>query len=185
MLIIFLGSVYEKAEQNIKDLSGAAPPITKWTVFCIDLINLTKIYANRNYYCVRGYKLCANLLIKNVVTSDCLYEAGVTHAEARLHGNLAIPRELLYSNARYENWHTFYDYISFPAESFHKPFDSVGQSKIIINYNDFVISGNNVKKTKDAHIVTSYVQNHHETYIDYPSKPKKYTQKFKNGRFLH
>ena len=84
------GSVYEKTELNAKDLSGPAPPITKWTILCIDLINLTQTYSSRTYQAVRGYKLCANILVKNVITSDLLYEPGVTCVEARLKGNIKL-----------------------------------------------------------------------------------------------
>ena len=131
------GTVYEKAEQNARDLSGAAPPITKWTILCVDLINLTQVYASRTFQCVRGYKLCANLLIKNVVTSDFLYEPGVSHVEARLRGGSAVPRELAYPCEKYDNWHQLYDYISFPSESFRKPFDSAGQSRILTSLTEW------------------------------------------------
>jgi hypothetical protein len=127
-------TIYEKTEQNARDMSGPAPPLTKWTILCIDLVTLLKSYSNRNYNCVRGFKLCANMYIKNVITSDILYEPGITHAEAKLrfgNGGSAFPRELSYPCEKYDNWHNLYDYVSFPSESFTKPFDSVGQSRII------------------------------------------------------
>ena len=64
------GSVYERTETAAKDLTGLAPPITKWTILCVDLPALLQAYSNRTYQSVRGFKLCANMLIKNVVTSD-------------------------------------------------------------------------------------------------------------------
>jgi WD repeat-containing protein 90 len=82
------GSVFEKTTcelLNVKDLSGSAPPITKWTILCVDLIGLVQQYVmNRTFHSVRGYKLCANLLIKNVITSDFYYQPGMTHAEAKM-----------------------------------------------------------------------------------------------------
>ena len=155
------GTVYEKAEQNARDLSGNAPPITKWTILCIDLINLTQVYASRTFQCVRGYKLCANLLIKNVVTSDFLYEPGVSHVEARLRGGSAVPRELAYPCEKYDNWHQLYDYISFPSESFRKPFDSAGQSRILTSLIEF----NNQISVKQVHAGPS-------TALDNLTKPK-------------
>jgi hypothetical protein len=133
-------TIYEKIEQNSRDMSGPAPPLTRWTILCIDLTTLLQSYSNRTYHCVRGYKLCANMYIKNVITSDILYEPGVTHAEAKLRfgtGGSAFPRELSYPCEKYETWHNLYDYISFPSESFTKPFDSVGQSRVIsLNQNN-------------------------------------------------
>lgn len=125
------GTVYEKAELNAKDLSGSAPPITKWTILCVDLMSLTHQYVpNRNYHSVRGYKLCANLLIKNVITSDFLYQPGMTHAEAKLKncGVTAFPRELSYPCEKYENWYQFFDYVVFPGDNNSK---SIGQSRVI------------------------------------------------------
>ena len=60
-----------------------------------------------------------------------MYEPGVTHAEARIKGGSAFPRELSYPCEKCENWYSIYDYVSFPSESFKKPFDSVGQSRIL------------------------------------------------------
>lgn len=114
------GTVYEKTELNAKDLSGSAPPITKWTILCVDLIGLVQQYIpNRTFHSMRGYKLCANLLIKNVITSDFLYEPGLTHAEAKLKncGINAFPRELSYPCEKHENWSNLYDYVVFPNDS--------------------------------------------------------------------
>jgi WD40 repeat protein len=134
------GTVYEKLETMAKDLSGAAPPVTKWTVLCVDLTNLTQVYANRSFHYIRSFKICANVLVKNVITSDLLYEPGVTHAEARLKGVYAFPRELAYPFEKYDNWSMIYDYVCFPSESFKKPFDSVGQSRILANLSAFTNS---------------------------------------------
>lgn len=106
----------------------------------------------------------------------------MTHAEARLRGNLAIPRELSYPSEKYENWHNLYDYVSFPAESFRKPFDSAGQSRIVTSYSDFKSKIEQNKKSKNTQIASSYVQNHHSVDNDSLSKPKKYSNKFKNGK---
>jgi WD40 repeat protein len=128
------GSVYEKTELVARDLSGSAPPITKWTIVCIDLISLTQTYSNRTFKCVRGFKLCANMFIKNVVTSDILYQPGLNHNEARVRNTCAFPRELAYPCEKFENWFQCYDYVSFPNESFQKPFESNGQSRIFGQY---------------------------------------------------
>ena len=193
------GTVYEKAEQNAKDLSGAAPPITRWTVLCVDLITLTQTYANRQFQCVRGYKLCANLQIKNVVTSDFLYEPGVSHSEAKLRGNSAIPRELTFPCDKFESWHNFYDYLVFPDIQY-KSFASecTNQSRIITNITEYknmlnsTGNGNaNLKRQPSsgkspAHSghQGSYVQPHltqSSSVPDSNSQLKKYSNKFKNN----
>ena len=78
--------------------AASAPTHTKWTVFCIDLNSLVRIYANRTYECVRGFKLCSTMLVKNVVTSDVLYEPGVTYAEQKVKSIKvnAFPREVIF-----------------------------------------------------------------------------------------
>ncbi|RNA21555.1 WD repeat-containing 90 [Brachionus plicatilis] len=111
------GSIYEKIDQTSKDWSGLAPPVTKWTIFCVDLINLVHSYSNRSYSCVRGLKICSNLFIKNVITTDIMYEPGVNCAEARLRNLNSFPRDLSYPCDKYENWHHFYDFSVFNAES--------------------------------------------------------------------
>lgn len=128
-------TVYEKAELAAKDLSGAAPPITKWTVLCLDLLTLTQMYTNRSYECVRGFKLCAGMFVKNVLTSDMLYEPGVNFAEARLKQPRvnAFPRELSFPYEKSDQWSRLYDFVTFPSESFRKPFDSVGQSRVLVS----------------------------------------------------
>lgn len=111
------GSIYEKIDQVTKDSSGLAPPVTKWTIFCVDLINLVQSYSNRSYSCVRGLKICSNLLIKNVITSDIMYEPGINCSEARLRNLNSFPRDLSFPCDKYENWHQFYEFAVFNADS--------------------------------------------------------------------
>ena len=121
-------TVYEKTEMGAKDLSGSAPPITKWTVFGVDLVQLVQLYTNRTFSCVRSYRLCANMSVKNVITSDLIYEPGLSHAEAKLKGVTAFPRELSYPCEKCDNWLSMYDYILFPSDQFN----STGHSHILI-----------------------------------------------------
>ncbi len=131
------GSVYERAEQVAKDLTGSAPPVTKWTILCVDLPALMQTYSNRTYQAVRGFKLCASMLVKNVVTSDILYEPGLTFAEAKLRNGAvsSFPRELAFPCEKCDNWHVTYDHVAFPGESSRRPFDSAGQSSRILATN--------------------------------------------------
>ncbi len=169
------GSVYEKIEQNAKDLSGQAPPVTKWTILCVDLKSMMQMYSNRTFQSVRGFKLCANMLVKNVITSDLLYEPGMTYAESRLKSNgnsVAFPRELAYPCDKGENWHIHYDYIAFPSESYKRPFDSVGQSNQIVS--------NNSNEPKRALVNQENTQSRNMSSINHLKAPKyKLTNKSK------
>jgi hypothetical protein len=158
------GSVYEKAEMTAKDLTGAAPPVTKWTILCVDLPALMQTYSNRTYHSVRGFKLCASMLVKNVVTSDILYEPGLTFAEAKLRNGAvsSFPRELAYPCEKYDNWHVAYDLVAFPGESFRRPFDSVGQSSRILVPN----SSNPTKEPRLATTKQVFTQSSHPVNVN-------------------
>ena len=61
----------------ISDDSGPAPISTRWTVLVMDLQYLLSMYLNRRYSYLKSVKLCANMLVKNIFTSDSLYEPGI------------------------------------------------------------------------------------------------------------
>jgi hypothetical protein len=53
------GSLYEMTASQVKGrelLSGPAPPLTKWTLICLDMLVLMRVYANRTYTGIRAYK---------------------------------------------------------------------------------------------------------------------------------
>ncbi|KAM7038912.1 WD repeat-containing protein 90 isoform 2-T2 [Acridotheres tristis] len=100
---------------------GAAPADVRWTCLVLDLPSILALYLSRRYSHLRGVKLCCNLLVKNLCTSDLLFEPGVTLAEARLgdlssRGAAPMPRELAFPVPKGEKWHNLYDYIRFPSE---------------------------------------------------------------------
>ncbi|XP_056359041.1 WD repeat-containing protein 90 isoform X2 [Oenanthe melanoleuca] len=100
---------------------GAAPADARWTCLVLDLPSILALYLGRRYSHLRGVKLCCNLLVRNLCTSDLLFEPGVTFAEARLgdlscHGIAPMPRELAFPVPKGEKWHNLYDYIRFPPE---------------------------------------------------------------------
>ena len=59
---------------NITEHSGPALATTRWTVLCLDLQYILSTYLNRRYSYVKGMRLCANMLVKNVFTSDVFYD---------------------------------------------------------------------------------------------------------------
>ncbi|NXE98126.1 WDR90 protein, partial [Menura novaehollandiae] len=113
--------------------TGAAPPDVRWTCLVLDLPSILSLYLSRRYGHLRGVKLCCNLLVKNLCTSDLLFDPGVSFSEAR-HGDLScrgaapMPRELAFPVPKGENWHDLYDYIRFPSEGSKLPYDSIRKS---------------------------------------------------------
>ncbi|RMC17874.1 hypothetical protein DUI87_05543 [Hirundo rustica rustica] len=100
---------------------GAAPADVRWTCLVLDLPSILALYLSRRYSHLRGVKLCSNLLVKNLCTSDLLFEPGVTLAEARLgdlccRGVAPMPRELAFPVPKGKKWHDLYDYIRFPCQ---------------------------------------------------------------------
>ncbi|KGL85799.1 WD repeat-containing protein 90, partial [Charadrius vociferus] len=102
------GSVHDGAAR--RDLVGAAPADVRWT--CL---------------------LCSNLLVKNLCTSDLVFDPAVTFSEARqaalaCRGVAPMPREMAFPVPKGEKWHDLYDYIRFPSEGSKVPYDSIQKS---------------------------------------------------------
>uniref|UniRef100_A0A8C0G718 WD repeat-containing protein 90 n=1 Tax=Chelonoidis abingdonii TaxID=106734 RepID=A0A8C0G718_CHEAB len=120
------GSVYECTARTSKQgkekhLVGVAPSNVRWTCLMLDLHYILSMYLNRRYSHLKSIKLCSNLLVKNVYTSDLLFEPGVTFSEARqakmaFHGISPMPREMAFPVPKGENWHDRYDYIRYVYE---------------------------------------------------------------------
>ncbi len=45
----------------------------KWTVLTLDLKSILLLYLNRRFVSVKGFKLCAHMFVRNVFTSNNLY----------------------------------------------------------------------------------------------------------------
>ena len=74
------------------------------------------MYLNRKYSYLKSVRLCANLFIKNLFTTDTQYEPGITAREARELGLVAkgvapLPREMNFPVPKGHIWHDHYDYI--------------------------------------------------------------------------
>lgn len=70
--------------------SGPAPAHTQWTVLCLDLSHILSLYLSRTYSYVRNVKLCANMCVKNVFTSDTEFQPGESRGSgdgSYFHGN--------------------------------------------------------------------------------------------------
>lgn len=129
------GSVYDSTAQTARqDLVGPAPAGVRWTCLLFDLQYVLSVYLNRRYSHLKSVKLCSNLLVKNLVTSDLLFEPGITFSEARLsnlvaHGASPMPREVAFPVGKDENWHDKYDFIRFPSDGSKMPFDSIQKGR--------------------------------------------------------
>uniref|UniRef100_A0A8C5JQT2 WD repeat domain 90 n=1 Tax=Junco hyemalis TaxID=40217 RepID=A0A8C5JQT2_JUNHY len=101
-----------------RGVPGAALGDARWTCLVLDLPSILALYLARSYSHLRGVKLCCNLLVKNLCTSDLLFEPGVTLARARLgdlscRGVAPMPRELAFPVPKGQKWHDLYDYIRY------------------------------------------------------------------------
>ena len=57
-------------------LVGPAPSSVRWTCLMLDLKSILSTYLSRCYSHVKTIKLCANMVVKNVFTSDLLFNPG-------------------------------------------------------------------------------------------------------------
>ncbi|XP_032358084.1 WD repeat-containing protein 90 isoform X2 [Etheostoma spectabile] len=125
-------SVYESTAKSARHgLVGPAPTLVRWTCLMLDLQYTLSVYLNRCYSQLKSIKLCANMAVKNMFTSDLLLDPGVSFSEAKLMGLASsqgtgpIPRDMSYPVPKGGSWHDLYDYIRFPSEGTKLPFDSI------------------------------------------------------------
>ncbi|XP_048030728.1 WD repeat-containing protein 90 isoform X2 [Megalobrama amblycephala] len=126
------GSVYENTASTAKQgLVGPAPPSTRWTCLTMDLRYVLSVYLNRTHSHLKSIKLCANMSIKNIITSDLLFDPGLSFSEFRQSGVMLpdgtapMPREMCFPVPKGQSWHNLYDYIRFPSDGTKLPFDSI------------------------------------------------------------
>ncbi|XP_072205152.1 WD repeat-containing protein 90 isoform X2 [Excalfactoria chinensis] len=128
------GSLHDRtAEASRRDLVGAAPANPRWTCLVLDLHYVLSLYLSRRYSHLKSIKLCSNLLVKNVCTSDLLFEPGVMLSEARRaspagHRAAPMPRDMAFPVPKGGRWHDHYDYIRFPPDGSSLPYDSIQKS---------------------------------------------------------
>ncbi|XP_077979468.1 WD repeat-containing protein 90-like [Glandiceps talaboti] len=109
---------------------GPAPPVVRWTLLMLDLQYILSMYLNRKYSYLKSVRVCANMFVKNIVTSDLQYEPALSLKTAKRSGMLShgvspVPRELSFPVPKHEDWYDYYDHIRFPADATKVPFDSI------------------------------------------------------------
>uniref|UniRef100_A0A3B4ZWV6 WD repeat domain 90 n=1 Tax=Stegastes partitus TaxID=144197 RepID=A0A3B4ZWV6_9TELE len=103
-------SVYESTSKSARHLVGPAPTSVRWTCLMLDLQHTLSVYLKRCYSHLKSVKLCANMAVKNMFTTDLLLDP--------------MPREMSFPVPKGGSWHDLYDYI-FPSEGTKLPFDSI------------------------------------------------------------
>uniref|UniRef100_A0A8C9YQW0 WD repeat-containing protein 90 n=1 Tax=Sander lucioperca TaxID=283035 RepID=A0A8C9YQW0_SANLU len=106
-------------------LVGPAPTLVRWTCLMLDLQYTLSVYLNRCYSQLKSIKLCANMAVKNMFTSDLLLDPAKLMGLASSQGTGPIPRDMSYPVPKGGSWHDLYDYIRFPSEGTKLPFDSI------------------------------------------------------------
>ncbi|KAM9015938.1 WD repeat-containing protein 90 isoform 1-T1 [Ara ararauna] len=127
------GAAEGSARAPRHELLGDAPTDVRWTCLVLDLCSILSLYLNRHYSHLKSIKLCSSLLVKNICTSDLVFDPGMTFSEARqaelaCHGVAPMPREMAFPVPKGEKWHALYDYIRFPSEGSKVPKDSIQKS---------------------------------------------------------
>ena len=108
-----------KSEQRDARLTSRV----RWTLLVLDLKAILSHYLHANFAYLKNVKLCSNLLVKNVFTSEIEYSPFVdngtrTPSSERI-GSYAqpLPKEISFLVARGHSYADLYDYVRFPAES--------------------------------------------------------------------
>ncbi|XP_069547580.1 WD repeat-containing protein 90 [Brachyistius frenatus] len=125
-------SVYHHTSKSARHgLVGPAPSSVRWTCLMLDLQYALSVYLDRCFNHLKSIKLCANMSVKNMFTSDLQLDPGVSFSEAKLMGLTSsqgtgpMPREMSFPVPKGGSWHDLYDHIKFPSEGTKLPFDSI------------------------------------------------------------
>uniref|UniRef100_A0A3Q3IDR4 WD repeat domain 90 n=1 Tax=Monopterus albus TaxID=43700 RepID=A0A3Q3IDR4_MONAL len=106
-------------------LVGSAPTSVRWTCLMLDLQYTLSVYLSRCYSYLKSIKLCSNMAVKNMFTSDLLLDPAKLMGLASSQGTGPMPREMSFPVPKGGSWHDLYDYIRFPSEGTKLPFDSI------------------------------------------------------------
>ena len=88
---------------------------SRWTLLVLDLRTILSKHLHAKFAYLKNVKLCANLLVKNVFTSDIEYSP-VLAAGARMGHTRALPRDMALPLAKGQSFSDIYDYIRFPPQ---------------------------------------------------------------------
>uniref|UniRef100_A0A667XFV9 WD repeat-containing protein 90 n=2 Tax=Myripristis murdjan TaxID=586833 RepID=A0A667XFV9_9TELE len=110
--------------------------MVRWTCLMLDLQYILSVYLSRCHSHLKSIKLCANMSVKNMFTTDLLLDPGVSFSEAKLMGLASsqgtgpMPRDMSFPVPNGDHWHDLYDYIRFPSQGARLPFDSIQKDNL-------------------------------------------------------
>ena len=90
-----------------------------WTLLVLDLRAALTQHLNANFAYVKNIKLCANILVKGVFTSNTEYSplAGDVGGVQVSGGTQPLPREMCLPLGKSEDFTQVYNFVRFPSES--------------------------------------------------------------------
>ena len=100
----------------------------KWTVLCMDLQCILKEFLHSSYSHLKGIKLCGNLLVRNIFTSDIRYLPNIMEQ----FGAAKLPKEMSFHVPRGSNFNDLYNFITFPTA--HTDRGNVKESTIVNHF---------------------------------------------------
>ena len=108
--------------------------MTRWTVLVLDFHYILSVYLNRHYAYMKNIRLCANIFVKGIFTSDIDYTPGVSASDARKLGLIQegfspMPKEMAFPLSKGDDWHHIFDHIKFPPNSKNSHFGIMGGVK--------------------------------------------------------
>uniref|UniRef100_A0A8D2HT61 WD repeat-containing protein 90 n=1 Tax=Urocitellus parryii TaxID=9999 RepID=A0A8D2HT61_UROPR len=127
---VFEARTSRKGDTKMEYLAGVAPPCARWTCLQLDLCDILSVYLSRRYGHLKSVRLCANLLVRNLYTSDLCFDPTVSVAEAR-RAKLPVtpvPREMAFPVPKGESWHDRYVHVRFPRDNPKVPSQLVQKS---------------------------------------------------------
>uniref|UniRef100_A0A667XPV8 WD repeat domain 90 n=1 Tax=Myripristis murdjan TaxID=586833 RepID=A0A667XPV8_9TELE len=87
-------------------LVGPAPSMVRWTCLMLDLQYILSVYLSRCHSHLKSIKLCANMSVKNMFTTDLILSSF-----SLPFGTGPMPRDMSFPVPNGDHWHDLYDYI--------------------------------------------------------------------------
>ncbi|XP_057682899.1 WD repeat-containing protein 90 isoform X2 [Corythoichthys intestinalis] len=98
-------------------------PKVHWTCLMMDLQLTLATYLNRLYYShLKSIKLCSNMSVKNVFTTDLQLTPELSYQQAKYlgltpkDGTVPMPRDMMFPVPMGHKWEKYYNYIRFPLD---------------------------------------------------------------------
>uniref|UniRef100_A0A2K5CS69 WD repeat-containing protein 90 n=1 Tax=Aotus nancymaae TaxID=37293 RepID=A0A2K5CS69_AOTNA len=112
-----------------RGLVGLATAGPRWTCLQLDLQDILLVYLNRRYSHLKGIRLCASLLVRNLYTSDLCFEPAVTRTQGAKLPLTPMPREMAFPVPTGESWHDRYIHVRFPSDRSKVPSELIQESR--------------------------------------------------------